>query len=111
MASVRTVRVERRLLDAEGRELARVGDDQHHGLRFALGGADLTHWRELTVELLDGDHDLLAAVSSSLHDAGLAPTSTAQLDRVLGQDHARGHRSPQAPGDGTVGVLLVHPAA
>ena len=106
MASVRTVRVERRLLDADGRALARVGDDQHHGLRFALGGADLTHWRELTVELLDGDHDLLAAVSSSLYDAGLATASTVKLDRVLGHDHVSVIDLRKPPADGTVGALL-----
>jgi CHAD domain-containing protein len=106
VASVRTVRVERRLLDAEGRELARVGDDQHHGLRFALGGADLTHWRELSVELLDGDHDLLAAVSSSLHAAGLAPASTAKIDRVLGHDHDAVIDLRPSPLDGTVGGIL-----
>jgi CHAD domain-containing protein len=106
VASVRTVRVERRLLDADGRELARIGDDQHHGLRFALGGADLTHWRELSVELLDGDHDLLAALSSSLHAAGLAPASAAKLDRVLGHDHSAVIDLRMHPLDGTVGGLV-----
>ncbi|MBV9951219.1 MAG: CHAD domain-containing protein, partial [Acidimicrobiia bacterium] len=84
VASVRTARVERRLLDIDGRELARLADDVVDGQRFTTGCIELSHWRQLTVELSGGATDLLELVVASLDLLEELPTGDATLHRALG---------------------------
>ena len=74
VACVRTTRVERRLLDIDGRELARIADDVVDGQRFTTGCVELSHWRQLTVELIGGAADLLDLVAASLDPMTELPT-------------------------------------
>jgi CHAD domain-containing protein len=85
VVALRTVRVERRLLDAGGRELARLGDDEVRGVRFTAGGAELSSWREVEIDLLGGGPELLDALAASLGGAGLTPVATSRLHRALGR--------------------------
>nr|WP_243850474.1 CYTH and CHAD domain-containing protein [Modestobacter marinus] len=96
VASLRTRRVVRELVDADGRVLAEVADDHVTGtaLPAAPGeAAVVTTWREVEVELVDGDEQLLADVAGLLVAAGARPASSpAKLTRVLA------HRLPDADG-------------
>jgi len=87
IAVLHTTRIERRLLDADGNALASVADDTVRGQRLTEGegSIEVSTWREVEVELLDGDRAFLDAVSSRLLAAGLTPSgSTSKLARVLG---------------------------
>jgi CHAD domain-containing protein len=102
VATVRTTRLERHLLDAEGSDLAVVADDTVHAERLAGGPAEPSTWREVEVELVAGDRELLDAVSARLEAAGLSRSAAAsKLQRVLGELAPRqgerpvlGRRSP-----------------
>jgi CHAD domain-containing protein len=102
VAMMRTTRLERRLLDAEGNDLAVVADDTVHAERLAGGSVEPSTWREVEVELVAGDRALLAAVSGRLEAAGLSRSAVAsKLQRVLGDLAPRrverpvlGRRSP-----------------
>ena len=86
IAVLHTTRIERRLLDDRGNELAAVADDTVHGHRLT-GGApqDEATWREVEVELLGGDRSFFDAVSGRLSAAGLTRSgSGSKLARVLG---------------------------
>ena len=86
IAVLRTTRIERRLLDGKGNELAAVADDTVHGQRLTDGTpANETTWREVEVELLGGDRSFFDAVSGRLSAAGLTRSgSSSKLARVLG---------------------------
>ncbi|WP_138735547.1 CYTH and CHAD domain-containing protein [Modestobacter excelsi] len=87
VAALRTRRVVTELVDAEGRVLAEVADDQVTGTALPAGpgeAAVVTVWREVEIELVDGDEELLAAVSAAVVDAGARPaTAPSKLGRVL----------------------------
>ena len=87
VATLRTRRLVTVLRDAEGRALAEVADDLVTATT-AAGGADqpavVQGWREVEVELVAGDEDLLSAVGQLLQDAGARPSaSTSKVARVL----------------------------
>ncbi|MHB8186655.1 MAG: CYTH and CHAD domain-containing protein [Dermatophilaceae bacterium] len=85
VAVLHTTRIERRLLDGDGNTLATIADDTVHGQRLADGAVQESTWREVEVELLDGDRSFLDTVSSRLRAAGLTPSeSSSKLARVLG---------------------------
>lgn len=85
IAVLHTMRIERRLLDADGNALATLADDTVHAERLTDGAGEVSTWREIEVELLDGDRSFLDAVSSQLRAAGLTPSeSSSKLARVLG---------------------------
>jgi inorganic triphosphatase YgiF len=85
VAILHTTRIERRLLDADGKALATVADDTVHGRRLTGGAVAESTWREVEVELLDGDRSFLDAVSGRLRAAGLTRSgSSSKLARVLG---------------------------
>jgi CHAD domain-containing protein len=90
IAVLRTRRLERRLLDDKGRELAAVADDTVRGQRLIDGTPeDEATWREVEVELLGGDTSFLDAVSDRLIAAGLTRSrSSSKLARVLGDPGA-----------------------
>ena len=84
IAVLQTTRTERRLLDAGGNALAIVADDTVHGRRLGDGAVQESAWREVEVELLDGDRAFLDTVSDRLRAAGLRPSAaSSKLARVL----------------------------
>jgi CHAD domain-containing protein len=87
VASLRNRRVVTELVDADGRVLAEVADDHVTGTALPAGpgeAAVVTVWREVEVELVDGDEELLAAVAGALTGAGARPAdSPSKLGRVL----------------------------
>jgi CHAD domain-containing protein len=114
VAMLHTTRIERRLLDADGNALAAVADDTVHSERPTDGAVEVSTWREVEVELLEGNRSVLDAVSSRLQAAGMTPSrSSSKLARVLGD--IPDPRRATAPGEmgrpkrATAGaVLLAH---
>jgi CHAD domain-containing protein len=97
VALLRTRRLVTELCDADGRVLAEIADDQVTGtaLPAELGeAAVVSAWREVEVELVDGDEELLAAAGAALVAAGAeAGRSPSKLSRVLA-DRLATHTSP-----------------
>jgi inorganic triphosphatase YgiF len=84
IAMLQTTRIERRLLDGDGNPLATVADDMVHGQRPGDGEVQVFTWREVEVELLNGNRSFLDAVSGQLRGAGLKPSrSRSKLARLL----------------------------
>lgn len=107
VAEIDTRRTERTLLDAEGRVLAEVADDH------VVGHAELAdhakrEWREVEVELAEGDEQLLAAAAELLIARGASPaTVPSKLARTLG-DRLPGPRAVAARSEVDETALLVH---
>ncbi|MEI4271694.1 CYTH and CHAD domain-containing protein [Klenkia sp. LSe6-5] len=89
VATLQTRRTVTTLLAEDGRVLAEVADDQVTGtaLPAAAGeAAVVSTWREVEVELVDGDEELLSAVGAELEVSGARPSaSAAKLTRVLAE--------------------------
>jgi CHAD domain-containing protein len=109
-------RIVHRVLDADGAVLAELAEDDVTASRpGAPGHADLsTAWRELEVELVGGDNDLLTALVERVCAAGAVPSdSPSKLSRALGV-LATGPRAarPKPPAEISPktagGVLLAH---
>jgi CHAD domain-containing protein len=84
VAVLRTERTEHSLLDVEGRVLVVLADDVVHAEQRLGATVVVSTWREVEVELVEGDRDLLAAVGAVLIAAGLpASSSASKLARVL----------------------------
>ncbi|WP_116452112.1 CYTH and CHAD domain-containing protein [Blastococcus litoris] len=87
VATLRTRRVVTALRDGEGRLLAEIADDVVAASVPALGPdrpAEAHTWREVEVELGDGDAALAEAVAERLVAAGARPSASAsKLGRVL----------------------------
>lgn len=87
VATLRTRRVATVLRDAEGRALAEVADDTVEAtVPSAHDAAPAEHvtWREIEVELVEGDEALLDRVADRLHAAGARPAGvSSKLARVL----------------------------
>jgi CHAD domain-containing protein len=82
VARIRTRRRERAVRNPEGTVLAVLADDLVTAESFLDGS--LQRWRELEVELVDGDPALLAGVDTALRAAGVRPASGAsKLARTL----------------------------
>ncbi|SOC53367.1 CYTH domain-containing protein [Blastococcus aggregatus] len=91
VAQLRTRRVVTVLRDADGRPLAEVADDTVSATRLTGpdGPAEVRSWREVEVELLDGDRALLPRVGERLVAAGAERTDRAsKLARALGLEPA-----------------------
>src|SRR3954471_9471457 len=71
VATIRTNRVERDLLDAAGGRLATVADDHVVARRAKGESVALLEWREIEVELAGRDTNLLDAVTERFRSAGL----------------------------------------
>jgi CHAD domain-containing protein len=85
IASVHTDRTERHLFDGEGNDLAVAADDLVHSRRLTSGPVELSSWRELEVELVEGDEAVLGEVDQVLVDAGLDPSPyPSKLHHALG---------------------------
>lgn len=87
VATIATRRTVHRLLDESGRVLAELADDAVVGTALATDPgepATVTAWREIEVELVEGDEELLQAVTDRLVEAGARPAAVAsKLGRVL----------------------------
>jgi CHAD domain-containing protein len=87
VATLQTRRLVTLLRGDDGRVLAEVADDTVTGTALAATPdqpATVQVWRELEVELVDGDDAVLAAVAERLVAAGAAPSpSPSKLARVL----------------------------
>jgi CHAD domain-containing protein len=85
---IATRRTATHLLDAQGRVLLELADDDVTASRLGGdgdGGDTVTAWHELEAELVDGDHALLDAVEARLLAAGARiSTSRSKLARALG---------------------------
>jgi CHAD domain-containing protein len=98
-----------RLRDAAGTLLAEVCDDHVTATAEGAGTLDghpvVKHWREIEVELVAGDDDLLAAVADRLATVGAAPSSSAsKLARALDRrpaPSAAAATPPDLPGGST----------
>jgi hypothetical protein len=87
VAVLETRRTVRYLNGADGQTLAEVADDQVTGQVPGQPGAPAgpVTWREVEVELVSGDPQILAAARSGLLAAGARPSSSAsKLGRLLG---------------------------
>jgi len=90
LATLTTRRTLRRLLDDEGVLLAEVADDEVEATAVVdpddeEGGRPLSQWREIEVELVDVDADVVARVGRRLVKAGATPSPRrSKLDGVLG---------------------------
>jgi CHAD domain-containing protein len=84
VARLRTTRHAHRLADADGRVLVEVADDSVVGEK--LGEAvEVSQWREVEVELVDGERAQLEALGEVLVTAGAAISgSGSKLARTLG---------------------------
>jgi CHAD domain-containing protein len=87
VATLDTTRVVTPVLADDGRVLAEIADDTVTGTALAAGpdaAATVIRWREVEVELVDGDEALLDALVGALVTAGAAPSdSPSKLSRVL----------------------------
>lgn len=102
VAMLRTARRVTLLRDEEGRVLAEVADDSVTATALAAeagAAATVSSWRELEVELVEGQEAILAAVDDRLRAAGARPSASAsKLGRVLADRLAA---LDGAPGAGT----------
>jgi CHAD domain-containing protein len=106
VAIVRTDRTERHLLDTNGRDLAVITDDTVHAEQLGES-MTLTTWREVEVELVDGDPKLLDVLESRLEAAGLRRSAaTSKLARVLG-DRIPGQARPRLTPKTAAGPFVV----
>jgi CHAD domain-containing protein len=96
IATLNTRRVVTALRDADGRVLAELADDTVTATVLASGTEqplEVQSWREVEVELVDGDESLLAAVGTLLTAAGASPSPRAsKLGRAIA-----GRVAAQAP--------------
>lgn len=87
VATLATRRTLLTLLAEDGRVLAEVADDQVTGTQLPAGPGDtavVTTWREVEVELAEGDEELLSAVGAELVVSGArASASQSKLATVL----------------------------
>jgi CHAD domain-containing protein len=106
VAIVGTNRIERHLLDAGGGDLAVIADDTVHAERLGES-ATVTTWRELEVELVDGEPELLDTLQSRIESAGLRRSESAsKLARVLG-DRIAVPPSPKLTRKSAAGTVVV----
>lgn len=102
VALLRTDRTRRELKSADGTVLALVEDDAVEATTYRDGGRT-QQWREVEVELVDGDPQDLRAVSDALIGRGLtASDSPAKLDRALAHQLAGADAQTQGPSAGDV---------
>lgn len=105
-ARITTRRVERRLLDERGRSLAEVAEDTVEGRDLVTG--ERQAWREIEVELVDGDDALLDAVDARLKAAGARPVPVSKSHRALAGRLAVPVASPEAGAAPVVDYALAH---
>ena len=98
MVTISTTRTERPLLDPDGRVLALVADDVV-STAVAADPAAGQEWRELEVELVEGDRALLKEVDRRLRRAGAARSADlAKIARAMDGRWPTGDPLPGLPG-------------
>lgn len=89
VAVLRTRRTRRELLGEAGAVLALLEDDDVEAT-VRVGGGRLLRWREIELELVDGDADDLEAITARLVESGLRVSdSSSKLGRALAGVEAR----------------------
>jgi inorganic triphosphatase YgiF len=95
VATLVTNRTVHDLVDRDARVLAELADDTVNGERHGDDGGTVI-WRELEIELVDGNRDLLGALDAAVRKAGVRPaSSSSKVGRVLGAGLATS--SPDQP--------------
>ena len=85
IAKLESRRVLHRLVGADDDVLAEVADDHVTGTALLHPDPAVTSWREVEVELVDGDRDILTAAAHRLEDAGAEPARWgSKLGHALG---------------------------
>ena len=112
VARIRNRRTVRRLLDAAGTPLVEVADDRVTATRISYpdgapgpGGVEgeARRWREIEVEIVDGNREQLAAVVAVLQHAGATPaSSSSKLGRALGSPTTEPSKRPRTAGAAVV---------
>lgn len=83
VARLTTRRTVHLLLAADGRSLAELADDHVIGERLDVRRPEVS-WREVEIELVDGDLEVLAALDAAVRAGGVHPSASAsKLGRVL----------------------------
>jgi inorganic triphosphatase YgiF len=83
VATLTTRRTVQRLLDSRGRALAELADDTVTGVRLDADLPD-ARWREVEIELVEGDRELMEALAATMRAAGVSPAgSSSKAGRVL----------------------------
>jgi CHAD domain-containing protein len=108
-----TVRTEYPVTDGNGRVLAVVADDQVHaepiGAEATGGDAAATTsraWREVEVELVDGDRGTLKALDKMLRKVGACPArASSKLARALGDRLPDPEPAPEPPAESAAAVI------
>lgn len=81
VATLVTHRAVRHLVGPGGAVVAELADDL---VTVERHGSEVLRWRELEVELVDGDPDLLAGLDAAVRAAGLQPAAaSSKIGRVL----------------------------
>ena len=89
VAEVRTDRTERALLGRDGVVLAELADDDVTGIRLEPRAEGVITWRELEVELVEGNDDLLNSIGDHLMASGArASKAPNKLSVVVGAQAA-----------------------
>jgi CHAD domain-containing protein len=108
VAVLRTRRIERHLRDSDGRDLAVVADDTVSAERVGENRPE-SSWREVEVELIDGDVQLLDDVQVQLEAAGARPSAaSSKLARVLADRLSDRWVSDDVSRHGFAGAVVVH---
>lgn len=110
VARLRTTRTMRVLSDpATGAPLAELADDTVTATRLPLPGipGQETTWREIEVELREGDRSFLDAVTERFQWAGIVPaTSPAKINQALGGAPAAAAAHVPSPTDPLSATVL-----
>lgn len=100
-ATLRTRRLVTALRDGDGRVLAELADDTVSATVPRTGETTVLVWREVEVELVEGDAALLDAVGEVLAAAGARPSASAsKLGRALALAAGSGGRGMEKPAKG-----------
>jgi CHAD domain-containing protein len=103
IATLRTHRVVLHLLGSGDVKLAEIADDRVTG----ESGSAVSAWREVEVELVEGDRDLLAVAGARLQEAGAQPSgSSSKLARLLALEGGDDETPPAGP-DSTAGEVAL----
>ncbi|WP_051267502.1 CYTH and CHAD domain-containing protein [Nakamurella lactea] len=106
VARLQNTRTVIRLLDSDGAEAVEIADDLVTATR--PGDDRVDRWREVEVELINGDADQLAATVTALTDAGARPAGRAsKLARALPLPAVAGPK-PKSAAAAIVGALTRH---
>ena len=99
VATLTTRRTVHQLLDSDGRALAELADDTVTGERLDRD-LPVVRWREVEIELLEGDRELMANLAAVMLAGGVAPAGSAsKVGRVLqAPDKARHRRLRRSAG-------------